>query len=250
MAQIIKIEDYISRYEISVTRYTNQFIRYKKRQWEQLKDKYPTSISEKKHPFLDHIFHHQLIWASSTIRSCSYMDEKYEQDSMLKHLAQSLPDQYLIMYYPVFSIKKAPTEADVIIISPTEIYCVSILTGEKDEVILAKEGRFWIRRGEKGEKKVVNPMPNLNRTESIVRQMVKKAEVELPIKKVVMNKNGYLHAPDLPASCRTIDKRNYREWLEKLKQNPSPIKNAQLKIAKVLLANTITNADNRFEFEM
>lgn len=250
MAQIIKIEDYISRYEIDVTRYTNQFIRFKKRQWEQLKEEEPSQISDKKQPFLDHIFQHQLIWASSTVRSCSYMDKKYEQDTMLKHLAQSLPDQYLILYYPVFSIKKAPIEADVVIICPNEILCLSIITGEKEEVVMASEGRFWVRRGQEGEKKMVNPLPSLNRTVNIVQRIVKECEVELPIRPFIISRMGYIHAPELPRQCRTVDKRSYREWIEKLQQNPSPIKHQQLKMAKMLLSITLTNSYDRFEFDM
>ncbi|WP_243291071.1 NERD domain-containing protein [Bacillus sp. FJAT-47783] len=250
MAQIIKIEDYISRYELDMNRYSNQFIRYKKLQWESVKNHENTELHEKKNRFLNHVFHHQLIWASSTIRSHSYMNQKYNEDVMLKHFALSLPDQYFIMYYPVFCIKKAPIEADIIIICPTEILCVSLLDGEKDEVVLAKEGRFWIRRGKDGEKKIINPMTSLSRTEGIIKGVIKEFDSDLFVKKILINKNGYIHAPELPVHDRVVDKRDYQDWLVKLQQNPSPIKHHQLKIAKALLKMCLTNAYNRFEFDI
>lgn len=37
MAQIIKIQDYISRYEQDPHHYINQFIRLKKQRWDELK---------------------------------------------------------------------------------------------------------------------------------------------------------------------------------------------------------------------
>ena len=40
MAQLVKLQDYISRYEVDLTRYPTQFIRLKKGQWERVKDQW------------------------------------------------------------------------------------------------------------------------------------------------------------------------------------------------------------------
>ena len=37
MAQLIKLQDYVSRYESDLSRYPSQFVRIKKQQWEKLK---------------------------------------------------------------------------------------------------------------------------------------------------------------------------------------------------------------------
>ncbi|WP_052137828.1 hypothetical protein [Heyndrickxia ginsengihumi] len=37
MGQLIKVQDFISRYEVDLNRYTNQFVRLKKQQWQLLK---------------------------------------------------------------------------------------------------------------------------------------------------------------------------------------------------------------------
>lgn len=42
MAQLVKIQDYISRYEIDLTRYPTQFVRLKKVQWERIKHQWET----------------------------------------------------------------------------------------------------------------------------------------------------------------------------------------------------------------
>ena len=36
MAQLLKLQDYISRYETDIYRYSNQYIRFKKQQWNAL----------------------------------------------------------------------------------------------------------------------------------------------------------------------------------------------------------------------
>jgi len=249
MAQVIKIEDYISRYEIDPYRYTNQFIRYKKLQWEELKNKSESDhLEQMKKQFLDKIFQNQIIWASSTVRSQSFVDEKYYSDSTLKYFAQRFPDQYLFMYYPVFSIKKAPMQAEIIILCPTEILCISFLDGEKDEVIIATDDHFWIQRGTKGEQKILSPITGLKRTEGIIKSSIKDLHIEMPIKKLLIYSDGYIHAPDLPLDYKIVDKREYEEWFYRMRQNPSPIKHNQLKIAKTLLSNCLSTSYDRFDF--
>ena len=42
MAQLVKIQDYISRYQIDLARYPTQFIRLKQNQWERVKHQWQT----------------------------------------------------------------------------------------------------------------------------------------------------------------------------------------------------------------
>ncbi|NLY79377.1 MAG: NERD domain-containing protein, partial [Lysinibacillus sp.] len=37
MAQLVKLQDYISRYEIDLTRYPTQYVRLKRTQWDKVK---------------------------------------------------------------------------------------------------------------------------------------------------------------------------------------------------------------------
>ena len=37
MAQLLKLQDYVSRYESDLSRYPSQYVRLKKQQWEKLK---------------------------------------------------------------------------------------------------------------------------------------------------------------------------------------------------------------------
>jgi len=51
MAQLVKIQDYISRYQIDLARYPTQFVRLKKGQWERIKRQWELGedISEWQH---------------------------------------------------------------------------------------------------------------------------------------------------------------------------------------------------------
>ncbi len=188
MAQLVKLQDYISRYQIDLARYPTQFVRLKKNQWERIKRQWelgedisewqhvdneaeaeayeekerfsfikklfagrqkeatedveeveisnelvsdediipeeettltfepkivyaPQSIHELKRMFIDQFFHFQMKWASSTLREKSYVDPRFMRDSLLRMLLQTLPDNYLLFYYPILQIRKAPYRA-------------------------------------------------------------------------------------------------------------------------------------------
>lgn len=231
MAQLIKLQDYISRYEIDLARYPTQFIRLKQNQWERIKYQWqtgetierwehieeevkeekkkslfqklfpfkkgvevfeeeqediekvnisndwaveentyreedttlifepnlvytPKTLEELKKMFIDQFFHFQMKWASSTLREKSYVDPKFMRDTLLRSMLQTLPDNYLVFYYPILRVKKAPIELDIIIMTPTECLCITVLEQESRAVYIANSERFWLKKVGKNEKSV------------------------------------------------------------------------------------------------
>lgn len=255
LAQLLKLEDYISRYEIDPYRYSSQFIRMKKKQWEEIKSQFEQAmateedklglIDNAKQAFLDKIFLSQLVWASSTIRQISELDQRYKQDSLLKYFLQSFPDNCFLMYFPVFQIKKASVQGEMIFIRPTDIVCLTALEGEEDNVLIGGKGNFWLERNSRGERKIVAPTIALERTEKIVHSILRENGLHLPIRKTLLNRKGFIHAHELSREWECVDKRNYDSWFQKMRHQPSPVKYLQLKAAKVLMASCKTEAVDR-----
>ncbi|MBE4908322.1 NERD domain-containing protein [Bacillus luteolus] len=328
MGQLIKLQDYVSRYEIDIYRYPSQYIRLKKQQWnhvltawengsldslsgfaqnkheiyerfqtlkednkksvlEPLKQLFsrvrksedesnlsdillerpntnedeidsddfiasfqstPNSIDELKIDFLENLFTFQMKWASSTIREVSFVDSAFKVDNDLKYFLQRFPDTYLVMYKPVFVLKHAPIEVDIILISPTTTWCITILEGERESVFLGSKERFWIERNGDKEKKVLSPLIGLNRMEKIVKKVFQLYEVDMPIKKVILNRTGYFDYPFPPYDVEFIEKRNYDGWFTNLRNLSSPLKHVQLKAAQALLMYCQTTCVTRTEW--
>ncbi|MFK4997391.1 hypothetical protein ACI2OX_07065 [Bacillus sp. N9] len=59
--------------------------------------------------------------------------------------------------------------------------------------------------------------------------------MELPVRKAVVSRNGYLDYPDAPAELLLFDKRSYEEWFQRMRVSVTPLKMMQLKAAKALL---------------
>ncbi|MGE7111753.1 nuclease-related domain-containing protein [Lysinibacillus sp. NPDC047702] len=322
MAQLVKLQDYISRYQIDLARYPTQFVRLKKNQWERVKRQWelgeditewqhtdsvaeqepfeekerfsllkklfagrhkeekedieqleisnelvsdedsipeeettltfepkivyaPQSIHELKRMFIDQFFHFQMKWASSTLREKSYVDPRFMRDSLLRNLLQQLPDNYLLFYYPILQIRKAPIELDVVLMSPTECICITVLEAENQAVYVGGSDRFWIKKVGTKDSKVLNPTINLSRMESVLTQLFKQDNIDMPIRKVVLTRNGYFDYPGSPYGIQFIDYRNYGGWMEYLKKVSSPMKHMQIRAAQTILNNVQTTSFNR-----
>ncbi|MEG9298638.1 NERD domain-containing protein [Mangrovibacillus sp. Mu-81] len=309
MAQLIKLQDYVSRYETDLYRYPSQFVRLKKQQWEKMKfhwesgavfssidqeemekerpstarkfmsffkkkeedepeeieifkqqadDEIELEMSShsdistedelKKH-FLDSIFDFQLRWASSTISEKSYVDNSYCYDERLKYLLQRFPDNTLVLYFPVLKIKNAPVELEVILITPTAVWCLSFLEFEDGTAYIGSGERFWLKKWGDTETRVLNPLISLKRMERIIEQIIDYAGIEIPVLKGVISRNGYIDYPQAPSGYRFIDKRDHDSWFNQQRSSRSPIKSAQLKAAKAILDYCQTTSFKRMHYQ-
>lgn len=317
MAQLIKLQDYVSRYEQDIYRYPSQFIRLKKQQWDKLKAAYQDgeleqlfspsyeadlienayeeekkgifkkvkgmfrrnkeeevkvetevpkrednifslhipadigSLADLKQTFLNQLLRFQMKWGSSTIHEKSFVDSSFFLDEKLRFFLQRFPDTFLVMYKPVFRLKNAPVEVDIIVISPTDAWCITFLEAEEDAAFAGSSEKFWLRRHHKyPNKKVLNPMISANRMENIVSQLFQLYEVTLPIKKVVLSRNGYIDYPLAPYGTEIIDKRSFPDWFEKIRKGSAPLKHQQLKGAQALLEYCQTTSAKRMEWQV
>lgn len=325
MGQLIKLQDYVSRYEQNIYLYPSRFVRLKKQQWDKLKigwvnedssifqtglqtgqestdwledekqplmDKLkglwkfgkgesmdetifdseleekdeepeeepldfqphftyrPDTLEDLKYQFLDQIFRFQMKWASSTLTEKSFIDKRYYYDERLKYFLQRFPDTFLVLYHPLFLLKKAPVELETIIISPTGVWCISFVEEEDLSVFIGSKERFWLKRVKGNEKKVLNPVLALNRTGKIVQQIFQMNEIDFPIYKAVVCRNGYIDYPAAPFDVQLIEKRNYDEWFNSMRNLRSPLKHNQLKGAQALLQYCQTSSIRRLEWEL
>lgn len=283
MAQLIKLADYISRYEMNPFHYPTQFIRLKRENWQRLKTMwekeneleqsqydmeqyaneqeketrswFPFGRKRKEHEwsenvferrlphseteltkyFLNKLFPFQLKWATSTISQISFIDPKFETDPMLKQLLQRLPDIYLLMYYPVFSIKKAPVDSEIILISPIGIEIISTIDVSADATVYVGDERTWNVEIYDEVKRVVSPTIALKRTEQIVKGILRKMRVQLPIEKTVISDRAPILYVEEPYNIRIVGKQHFDAWLQEKRELSAPLKNEQLRSIEALL---------------
>ncbi|RKQ14554.1 NERD domain-containing protein [Oceanobacillus bengalensis] len=299
MAQLIKLQDYVSRYEWDVYRYPTQYIRVKKDNWNKLyriwseppmpednnieeyetddtskvkkvftkfkslvkkeqieedidvpkENILPETEQELKQYFLNKIFNFQLKWATSTITEISYVDQKYYQDRLLKYFLQRLPDTYLLMYYPVFNIKKAPVDGEIILITPIGIEIIYFIEKEPGAVIMAGDERAWTIESAYEQSRMLSPVIALKRTEKIIKSILQKHTIDFPIKKTVLSRTNNIIFNTEPYQINLIGKQKYNEWFHHKRILSSPLKSRQLKAADALLGQCYSNFVKRPEWE-
>ncbi|WP_010195393.1 hypothetical protein [Bacillus sp. m3-13] len=314
MAQLIKLQDYITRYEADIYRYPNQYIRLKKQQWKTYEEmlrnpvdaQSPSHIArlenttpskegklislmksfkkkdqeeelftgklvttdtnhdeewelpsitgnktpeERKQQFLDSILPLQLKWASSTIREMSYLQKNYKRENLLKYFLQRFPDTFFVMYKPIFLVKQAPVELEIILITPNEIMALFYMEEQEESVVLGNNDRFWSIREKEKERKIVNPTISLNRMGSIIKNILPLYDVSLPVTKILLHPKGYIDITDGPTDVQVVDKRTYEKWFEKMRANKLPLKHTQLKAAGALLSHCQSTYIDRPEWQ-
>ena len=313
MAQLVKLLDYVSRYENDLSRYPTQYIRLKNSQWKRMKTQWelgaalsdgrqipeepeeqveegkwysplfrifgnkkeqpeevesietvqdreeemdvldfnpniiyhPDNEEQLRRLFVDQLFHFQLKWASSTMMEKSNLDASFIRDSLLRSLTQQLPDSYLLFYYPVLKVKKAPVELEILLITPVECLCITVLEDENAAAFIGSGDRFWTKKYGDQESKILNPLIGLNRMEKIVSGIFKAQEVDFPLKKLVISRNGYIDYPGMPYESSIIDRRTYEQWFTSLRKSNVPMKFMQFKAAQSILDVGQTTAMSR-----
>lgn len=292
MAQLIKLEDYVSRYEWNAYRYPSQYIRLKKENWKKLLDVWeeekaqdrlryheqttkakswdgffkkkqesdpsvsventilPSTTEELKQYFLDQLFSKQLKWATSTVTDVSFTSKDHHEDRQLKYFLQRFPDIYFIMYYPIFNIKKAPVEGELILISPIDIEIIYLMEESEHVTIMASSERTWsVDDGSDKIKKQISPLIPLKRTEQIVRSILHTYAIDFPIKKTVMSRYHPIIFTTEPYNTRLVGKAQYEKWFQEKRQLTASLKNTQLKVTEALLKHCQTTSIKRPEWE-
>lgn len=264
MAQLVKLYDYISRYETNPFHYPTQFIRLKQENWELYKkrteensftneafeENTQTRKRQLTQTFLNQLLPFQYKWATSTISHKSYVDKKHLQDDMLTFFLQRFPDIYLVMYYPLFSIKKAPIDGEIILISPIGIEIIHVIKDAKHATVIVNDGRTWKVESKGDIKSIMSPLITLKRTEQIVSSILKLHDIELPIQKTVLSEtNEFLHHT-LPYKTNIVGARNYEAWFLEKRALQSPLKNVQLKAMEALLHHCHSTSIRRPEWEI
>jgi len=303
MAQLVKLLDYVSRYEQDLSRYPSQYIRLKRYQWERMKtqwesgadlsewqqgiqdnlvepdeekwfsplfrlfgqrrtelseiepDNYevenrdeednfgfnlnlihnPSSLEQLRKMYLDQLFHFQIKWASSTLMDKSKVDTRFMRDTLLRSFAQRLPDNYFLFYYPILLLKKAPVELDIIIVTPVECLCITVLESENLAAYSGSGDRFWLKKSSNNESRILSPLIALNRTEKIITSIFNGQKIDFPIRKYLVSRNGYIDHPGTAFDVEIVDRRSYEEWFSGLSKLSVPMKSTQFKAAQSIL---------------
>ncbi|MFC0522268.1 nuclease-related domain-containing protein [Pontibacillus salicampi] len=277
MAQLLKVQDYISRYGTDPYRYPGRFMQLKhqnwkriKHVWDELKEKgvtgndveegiqsfvfqkgIPADETELKQYFLDGLLPFQLKWASRTLREKSFLDRSYyEQDSLLRYFIQRFPDTYLLMYEPIFRIKNAPIELDHMLIHPQGIYCIVYLDFQDEAITLLPENqRTWFQDKEMVQSRMLSPLVSLQRSTKIIKSILHNQEIDFPVRQIVLAPNHTISFHYEPYLTEYVGKEQYEQWFERMRSFQSPIKSTQLKAVAALLEHTQTTAVRRPEWE-
>jgi hypothetical protein len=242
MAQLVKIQDYVSRYEKNLYHYQSLFMRIKENRWKAFilhneEDDRKVLHSD----FRKKLFQNQISWATSTVREFSNLQPKYLKDQQLQFLTQEIPDNYFLFYEPVLQVKSAPIELDVILVGPATISLIVWMNGEGiwQE---ADNKRFWKNVSQDQKETKLSPVVRLERMNSIIKGWAEPYKQQLTIHQTIVAPQAFIDLSNDWKKINYIDKRNFKEWHMQIISEPAPVKSQQLKFVADILGTGVTNS--------
>ncbi|WYP25575.1 nuclease-related domain-containing protein [Alkalihalobacillus sp. FSL W8-0930] len=194
-------------------------------------------FQQTKQLFRDEIFEKQLLWAGVPDAELLSQDLiiDWKQDLWLKQLGIELPDNCFIFYKPVLYVKKAEIELDTLLITPTEIICLTCLKGEALSVFEVNSDRYWIEYVNQERRKRLSPIPALERMERVIQNILSQHDRMMPIRSIVIAADSIIDHRTVGMKVDFLDKRSFSEWKSKLVHSNIPLKHQQVKACETLL---------------
>ena len=243
MAQLIKLHQYPSRYETDIYQYSGRFPQIKQRRYQSFLDKYGyiKLDEDAKEKFFDELFKSQLIWATSTPKKESATTkEQYRFDKLLKLLLRMFNDTALILYQPTFLVEDTEVDGNLIILTPQAVWCIQVVSGEKESVFQGVNVQEWKELTSSGERKLPNPFIALSHTLEIVKHIFNGNNMEAIIKGCVYAPESYVEFVKYGTSFEVVDRTKVKDWVDKINNHRSTLKHGQLRAAELLLKYTKT----------
>ncbi|HLR54929.1 MAG TPA: NERD domain-containing protein [Pseudogracilibacillus sp.] len=200
------------------------------------------------HYFLNQICLLHIKRASSILIHTSLITGSLNEESDLIKLLQRFPDIYFIMYLPIFYIKNALVEANILLISLLSIEIIEFVNYSKAASVFIERNRFWTVEQLGKREKIISLVISLHQTEQIVQNILRHDCIEFPIKKTVVAKECRFYISKDPYQVQLIDRPSYYNWFQAKRKFQSPFKNTQLNGMNALLKHSQTSAVKRPEW--
>lgn len=152
------------------------------------------------------------------------------------------------MYNPIFNIKQAPIDGEIILISPRGIEIISILENSEKVRYLAGDDKTWVQDTIDKETAIMSPLIGLKRSEHIIKSILNTEELAFPIHKTILSRTNNIVFSSEPYNTSVIGKFQFEEWFTEKRKLKSTLKRQQLKVTELLLKYCLTTATKRPEW--
>ncbi|MFT8870780.1 MAG: hypothetical protein ABF868_00660 [Sporolactobacillus sp.] len=255
MAQLVKIRECVSRYQLDLSRYARRYILLKQRRAEQWLEARGLNAARKQekepagiHPgaaFYRWLYAVQLEWASQTSERRSPLPEDLLTQHWLAGLLRAVNDLAFFLYYPVLKTQQAEVQLDCLLLTGSTIWVVKPLIGEAGSVFQAQDARKWQEIVSGGRREQLNPLISLARSRHVMTALLKHAAIDMEVAGAVYAPESFIEFAQEERGVALIDQRMCGDWHRRLSEQTLLFKRSQLEAAHLLLEHCLTHADVR-----
>lgn len=257
MAQLIKIRQCISRYQVDLLRYANRYIWLKNRRqvaWEEKQGRGAGSGRNQAYEqgrdaelFNSWLFDMQMEWATRTAEEQSECPDDVSGQLWLRMVLSRINDLSFLMYEPVLDAQTAAVQLDSLLITNDTVWCVRSLSGEKGSVFQGVSERKWREITTGSDRELLSPIISLRRTKAVIQAYLKNRDIDMATEAVVFAPDSFIEFVQETADISFVDSRNAASWFDRMSRHSLLMKKNQIAVAEALLADCETIADSRFQ---
>lgn len=263
MAQLIKINQCVSRYQHNFRLYANRYHWLKQRRGQEWKQNWENHLSHIKtyggvddnedkkswfHDFENWLFEKQIEWSTRTAYEQSQLPESIREECWLKRIVHGINDVSFLMFQPVLLTKSGSVQLDSLLISNDTISCIHPVSGAYGAVFRPVSQRQWKIIADGGNiRTIINPLISLRRSQAVVSSFLKKNELSgFNVTSVVYAPECYIEDPGTGSyEAEFVDRRNELSWFQKVDQHSLLMKREQVDCVEQLLIHCETVAEPR-----
>ncbi|MCO7124890.1 hypothetical protein NIE88_03755 [Sporolactobacillus shoreicorticis] len=259
MAQLIKINQCISRYQMNFRSYANRYHWLKKRRyaewkedWERVHsiqksdddaDKYKNQMKDE---FEDWFFDKQLEWSTRTAFEWSSCPDTIYSEHWLRRFIKEINDVSFFMYRPVLLTRSGPVQLDSLLIANDMICCVQPLLSDPGDVFQTASQRNWNVITNGAVRPLLNPLISLRRSKAVVSAFLQSKGVpDMDVEMIVYAPDCYIEYKGSKPEGFFVDLRNEAAWFQKVNQHSLLIKRGQIECVEALLDDSETVSEPR-----
>ena len=177
--------------------------------------------------------------SKSDYQNYSSLKKGYEGEFFFDALTEKLESDCLVLNDLLLKINKQTFQIDSLIIMNHEVYLLEIKNYSGDYIYKSPQ------LIQKEETKLTNPLIQLNRSESLLSQLLFKYNFNIPIKSFVIFPNPLFTLYQAPLGIPFIFPNQLSPFLQKLDSNTSKLQEQHKNLAKLLSSSH--TIDNHFE---
>lgn len=177
--------------------------------------------------------HNRITFPEEEVKYYLKLEKGFEGEQLFDKWLEQFSHDRFILNDLLFEVNNTTFQIDTLLITQETLYQFEVKNYEGDFYV---DGENWFANS---GKEIKNPLLQLLRSESLLRQLIQNLGINIPIKSYLVFMNPEFHLYQAPRNLPIIFPTQLNRFMEKLNKNQSKLNGRHKKLAEQLLSKHI-----------